>query len=123
MHPTKTKVNRTISMTNISDQAITIHIGGSPGDGVTEHVIEPGGAQHFHENYCKPVAGAGTENMPPILARHSLRECADGVRRPMLVPTAEADKTKAAYAEAIRRNLKAKADKAKAEAEAKKGAA
>ena len=94
-------VNKTIQMVNVSDEPIRIELGGAPGDGTMEFVIEPGQSQAFHENYCKPVQGAGRTTIPPILARMSMRTYPDGVRRPTLVPAAEAKKVRAEYDKAI----------------------
>jgi hypothetical protein len=84
-------------MMNIGDEPVTITIGGAPGDGVTEYVVEPGQSAPFHENYCKPVPGAGPQELPSILARQSMREFPDGVRRPVLVPASEAKKAREQY--------------------------
>lgn len=90
-------VNKTIQMVNVSEAPVRIEIGGSPGDGVTEYVIQPGEAQAFHENLCKPIPGAGRNKLEPILARKSMRNFPDGVRRPTLVPASEAKRVKAQY--------------------------
>ncbi len=100
-HVNRGNVNKTISMVNIGDEPVTIRIGGTPGDGATEYTIGPGEAQSFHENYCKAVPGAGPEKLPSILARRSMRAFPDGVRRPVLVPAAEAKAIKAKYAAAV----------------------
>lgn len=89
--------NRTIQMTNIGEEPITISIGGAPGDGVTEYQLAPGESAPFHENYCKPVPGAGPQELPAILARQSLRYFPDGVRRPVLVPASDAKKIREQY--------------------------
>jgi hypothetical protein len=94
-------VNRVTQMTNIGEEPVTITIGGAPGDGVTEYVIEPNQSVPFHENYCKPVPGAGHQEMPSILARQSSRDFPDGVRRPLLVPASEAKKEKERYAKEL----------------------
>lgn len=94
---TKRKVNQTITMVNIGDAPITVEIGGSPGDGVTEYVIDPGKGIPFPENYCKPIPGAGRNVRPSIMSAKSMRTFPDGVRRPVLVPESEAEKTKAEY--------------------------
>jgi hypothetical protein len=90
-------VNKTIQMTNIGEEPIVITIGGAPGDGVTEYSVAPGESVPFHENFCKPVPGAGPQSMPSILARQSTRDFPDGVRRPVLVPANEAKKVKDTY--------------------------
>lgn len=99
-------VNRTINMMNIGEEPITITIGGAPGDGVTEFIVKPGEAVPFHENYCKPVPGAGPQSLPSILSRQSTREFPDGVRRPVLVPAVEAKKVREQYTREIEENLK-----------------
>lgn len=90
-------VNKTISMVNISEEPLTIMIGAGPGEGVTEYVIKPGESQAFHENYCKPVPGAGHQELPSILSRQSTRTFPDGVRRPCLVPADEVRKVSEQY--------------------------
>lgn len=97
----KNSVNKSIQMVNIWDKPITVHLGGTPGDGVTEYEIGPGEKQGFHEGLCKPVPGAGSEKLPPILHRRSLRVFPDGVRRPVLIAEADAKKTKEQYATAV----------------------
>lgn len=94
-------VNKTIKMTNIGEEPIVITIGGAPGDGVTEYVVKPGEEVPFHENFCKPVPGAGHQTMPSILARQSMRDFPDGVRRPVLVPVDEAKKVRGLYTQEL----------------------
>jgi hypothetical protein len=94
-------VNKTIQMTNIGDEPLTVSIGGSPGDGVTEYVLDPGESAPFHENYCKPVPGAGPQSLPSILERQSMRDFPDGVRRALLVPANDAKKVKEQYAKEL----------------------
>src|SRR5690242_14558557 len=88
-------------MVNVSDEVVRIQLGGSPGDGVTVFEIEPGKSQAFHENFCKPVPGAGRAELPSIMARESMRTFPDGVRRPALVPADQAAKVRAEYQRAI----------------------
>lgn len=94
----KQTVNKVTQMVNISEEPITISIGGAPGDGVTEYSINPGEAVPFHENLCKPVPGAGHLEMPSILSRQSMRDFPDGIRRPVLIPAADVKKVKEQYA-------------------------
>lgn len=101
------KVNKTVMMVNVSDEDVRITIGGGPGDGVTEYVIKPNEQAPFHENYCKPVPGAGRNELPSILSRKSMRTFKDGIRRPALVPVDQAKKVKAEYQGAIEKWLKA----------------
>lgn len=87
--------NKFVSMTNIFSEPVRIEIGGSPGEGVTEYVIQPGDAREFQMGYCVPVPSAGPEMLPSILSRKSMRTWPDGVRRPTLIPTEEYVKAKA----------------------------
>jgi hypothetical protein len=96
------------SMTNIFTEPVKITLGGSPGEAVTEFVINPGEAQDFPRSLCEPVPGAGSENLPPILERKSMRTWNDGKRRPTLIPTEE-----------FQRQQKAKAAKAAPKQEAR----
>ena len=108
-------VNKTIQMVNVFDEPVRIELGGAPGDGTTEYVIEPGQSQAFHENLCKPVQGAGRNTIPSILSRMSTRTFPDGVRRPTLIPASEARKVKADYDKAIADWKKAGSPKPKPE--------
>jgi hypothetical protein len=87
--------NKQTSMTNIFNEPVRIQLGGAPGDGVTEVIIKPGESVDFHANLCAPVHGAGTEDVPSIIARESTRTWPDGTRKPTLVPRPSREAKKA----------------------------
>jgi hypothetical protein len=88
--------NKQTSMTNIFHEPVRIVLGGAPGDGVTEVIIKPGESVEFHANLCAPVHGAGTEDVPSIIARESTRDWPDGTRKPTLVLSTDPRAKKAA---------------------------
>jgi hypothetical protein len=104
MNTNKPHILKSMLMTNISDEPVTIQISaGGPGSGINETTVKPNESSAFPESYCAPVPSAGQTDIPSIVSRSSTRTWPDGSRRPTLYPTDDAKRARAQWDDAKKR--------------------